>query len=113
MLRRQDLKKRSANHNAHVVRNATQKEQRRRQYEASRESESHDAEREAGDGKQECPTCTLEWRTMREIQRHQHGAGRRRGAQNAEPLWTDEQNVRREDREERLGAAEQHGEEIE
>ena len=80
---------------------------------ASRQSEADDAQRERRHCVEHRSTGALEGRTMRQIYRRHDRARRRRGAQNTESLRPDVQNLIGEHRQQRFGAAEQYGEEVE
>ena len=84
-----------------------------RKHEAARQSERDDAQRERRDRIEQRASGALERRTMREIHRRDHRAGRRRRAQDPESLRTDVKNLIGKHGQQRLGAAEQHREQIE
>ena len=67
----------------------------------------------AGHGGEQHPAGMPPRRQPRLDERHQHRADRRRGAQPAEPLRPDLQDVLGEDRQQRRRPAEQHREEVE
>src|SRR5689334_25179449 len=113
MLWRQHLKQRSADDDTDIVGNATHEEQHHGQREAAREAETEDAGREARHREQKRSSGASKWRSMCQIERHHDRASRWCGAQDAETLRANVQDVRGEYGKKRFRAAEQYGKEIE
>ena len=113
LLRRPELDQRAAQDDRDPIEGTADGQQEPGERVGGREGEGDPGEAEPGHAPEERPTGPSELAEASQGERHQDRPERRGGPQEAEPDLLDVQHVLGEDRQERGGAAEEDGEEVE